>query len=545
MISTTSKIPYFTPTPAALFSNALWFISLAFSLLCALAATLVQQWSRNFLQAIERRPAPHKRARIRAYLYEGVNQFKMTSVVAAIPALLHVSVFCFLAGLVVFLFAINFVIACLMLGIAVSYAFLYIVTTFLPTLYRNCPYRTPFSGVCWRILQALHLLGYYHNAWRKFILLEGDMIQGREYLAMEALPDRSKRDREALQETLEALTEHSELEPFVEGIPGFIRSNQVGDGRSMFQALLLDRTTRLESRIARLLMTCQYPGAFPNGALEKRALTCLRAIFYLTKEQPSVSWSWTSCFSEHTTYVLQSFRYSESPTIAHHASCTAALVVNKLHIDISDTLSVEHNAWAVADSHKGVSLDMHLDRSIYALQFLGALPTLEAAVGMEVADTKGKVMRWTRLLEELRTRLQTSASNPTALRRILNKGRIYALVDHVRRLMTDLSLPDEPTGLALTHDTLRAMTTDLFARYTDIESEWHLVRLLAEVLGVQGNDQPSSRPKLPASLIDIFIRVFATLGDQNIRQEAKRIIVSYCDVQPASEAVKRVLFGLD
>jgi hypothetical protein len=43
--------------------NTYWFLSLVFGLVCALAATLVQQWSRNYLQAIERRPAPNKRGR--------------------------------------------------------------------------------------------------------------------------------------------------------------------------------------------------------------------------------------------------------------------------------------------------------------------------------------------------------------------------------------------------------------------------------------------------------------------------------------------------
>ena len=543
----TAELPSFRPTSSTLLFNAFWFISLAFSLTCALAATLVQQWARHYLQAIERRPAPHKRARIRAYLFEGVIQFKMISVVDAIPALLHISVFFFLTGLVVFLFPINLAIAGLTLAIAIICAFLYTATTFLPTLYRNCPYRTPLSGICWRVLQTLHLLGYYHNAWKKFILLEGDMTRGREYLAMEALPDRNKRDREALRDTLDSLTEHSELEPFVEGIPGFIRSNEVGDGRSMFQDLLLDRTSGLECRIARLLMTCKDPGSLRDGALEKRALTCLNAIFYLTKEQPSVPWAWISCFGEHTTYVLQTFRYSESPVIAHHACCTAALVVDKLHIDISNTLIAQDRTWAnVADPRKGIPLDMHLDRGIYALQFLGALHSLEAAVGLEVVDSDGKALRWTRLLEEIRTRLQGCASDPGKLRRILNKGRIYALVDYVRILMTDVSLPEEPAGLALTIDTLRVITTDLFARHADTESEWCLVRLLAQVIGVPDDDTLAcSGPKLPVSLIDVFIRVFATLGDESTKQEARRIIKSYTKVQPASEAVKRVLTGLN
>lgn len=51
----------FQPTSSTLRVNALWFMSLGLALSCALAATLVQQWARGYLKAIERRPAPHKK----------------------------------------------------------------------------------------------------------------------------------------------------------------------------------------------------------------------------------------------------------------------------------------------------------------------------------------------------------------------------------------------------------------------------------------------------------------------------------------------------
>ena len=51
----------FQPSLSTLRVNAFLFLSLFFGLACALAATLVQQWSRNYLQAIDRRPAPHRK----------------------------------------------------------------------------------------------------------------------------------------------------------------------------------------------------------------------------------------------------------------------------------------------------------------------------------------------------------------------------------------------------------------------------------------------------------------------------------------------------
>ena len=59
----------FQPTWAAIRVNILWFFSLALALTCALAATLVQQWARNYLQAINRRPAPHKKG---VFMYRNI-----------------------------------------------------------------------------------------------------------------------------------------------------------------------------------------------------------------------------------------------------------------------------------------------------------------------------------------------------------------------------------------------------------------------------------------------------------------------------------------
>ncbi|KAI0266177.1 hypothetical protein BC834DRAFT_824153, partial [Gloeopeniophorella convolvens] len=45
----------FTPSSSAVRVNVLWFLSLVLSLICALTATLVQQWSRRYQQLTQRR----------------------------------------------------------------------------------------------------------------------------------------------------------------------------------------------------------------------------------------------------------------------------------------------------------------------------------------------------------------------------------------------------------------------------------------------------------------------------------------------------------
>ncbi|KAH9052592.1 hypothetical protein EDB87DRAFT_1537917, partial [Lactarius vividus] len=93
-----------TPAPAnsssLLRANALWCSSLLSSLLSALCATLVQQWARQYTQALGRRAAPHQRARVRAFLLQGIERSGVKAVVEGATALLHLAMFLFIAGLV-------------------------------------------------------------------------------------------------------------------------------------------------------------------------------------------------------------------------------------------------------------------------------------------------------------------------------------------------------------------------------------------------------------------------------------------------------------
>ena len=62
------NLPTLNSYSTYLIIDAFWFLSLAFSLICALAATLVQQWSRAYLQGTAERFNLHQRVRMRTYL---------------------------------------------------------------------------------------------------------------------------------------------------------------------------------------------------------------------------------------------------------------------------------------------------------------------------------------------------------------------------------------------------------------------------------------------------------------------------------------------
>ncbi|KAJ7653027.1 hypothetical protein B0H17DRAFT_993754, partial [Mycena rosella] len=228
-----------SPTAASLTCNILWFISLCLSLSCALIATLVEQWARDFIQATEMRPSPITRARIFSYLYYGVQKFSMHSVVELIPLLLHSSLIFFLAGLVAFLHPVNAVITILSAAFLAVISIIYFTFTVLPIIYSDCPYRTPLSVVLWRVRQGILILlakfSYpqpqadtdeessvppcYQPSQDK-----SSMVEVMTRHATQQSTERDQRDYRALVWTVKSLADEEELEPFVEGISALLWS---------------------------------------------------------------------------------------------------------------------------------------------------------------------------------------------------------------------------------------------------------------------------------------------------------------------------------
>ncbi|KAJ6545500.1 hypothetical protein B0H19DRAFT_955735, partial [Mycena capillaripes] len=196
----------FPPNTSSFICNALWFTSLGFSLTCALIATFVQQWARDFLHKADINSAPLIRARIFSYLYYGLKRFKMHTVVEIIPLLLHGSLFLFFCGLVAFLIPVTLVLTVIASTVLAIVTTVYSTVTLLPLWYPDCPYRTPLSGVFWTIQHGFRSL--WHRQHTPDITVEpglsnaailesqpshGTMVEAMSRTAMET---RSERDYE-------------------------------------------------------------------------------------------------------------------------------------------------------------------------------------------------------------------------------------------------------------------------------------------------------------------------------------------------------------
>ncbi|KAK7018901.1 hypothetical protein R3P38DRAFT_2633176 [Favolaschia claudopus] len=139
------------PTRAALACNALWFLSLnlELSLSCALIATLLEQWAREFLHKTDIHSAPLIQARIFSFLYYGLRRFNMHAIVDVILLLLHLALLLFFSGLVAFLIPVNTAIAIIAAAMLFVVATAYSILTVFPLRYLDNPYRTPLTGVFW------------------------------------------------------------------------------------------------------------------------------------------------------------------------------------------------------------------------------------------------------------------------------------------------------------------------------------------------------------------------------------------------------------
>ena len=196
-------------------------MALAFSLLAALLAILVQQWVRNYMHAFQRYGDPLKSSRLRQYLYEGYKKWYMPMVAEAVPRFLHISLFLFFMGLGDSLLHINTKVALsTIVPISVS-ALLYIFTTFSPIIYPQSPYQNSFSGIFWYLIQK--------SCGRRFKdrgsdgeikSVSANMAQGQMQLAMEETEARKDRDERAVRWLIDNLTEDAEMEKFLSAIPG-------------------------------------------------------------------------------------------------------------------------------------------------------------------------------------------------------------------------------------------------------------------------------------------------------------------------------------
>ncbi|KAJ7659613.1 hypothetical protein DFH06DRAFT_401009 [Mycena polygramma] len=291
-----SPAPTFTPSSTSLICNALWFISLGLSLTCALIATLLEQWARDFIHRADMRSAPLIRARIYSYLYYGMRRFNMHAIVDIIPLFLHASLLFFFAGLIAFLIPVNIIMTAIVAVLFVLVTTIYTILTFLPLRYTDCPYRTPLSGAFWPLFQRLRIIWTRRLRLPDAALNIGDSVRDETVVevmtrnATEDAPARKERDYHALVWTVKSLADDSELEPFVDALPNVLWG-QKGQRQTYcdhIRRLANHRDVQLCSRIDDLYASTTQ-GILSSETSKHRQISCYKALWAVASTARVVS----------------------------------------------------------------------------------------------------------------------------------------------------------------------------------------------------------------------------------------------------------------
>lgn len=279
----------------------------------------MQQWARIYLSLPQIPSVPKERARVRSVLFFGMEKYRMHLAVETAPTLLHLSVFLFFTGLVVFFFTIFKMVAIVILIAVGVFGLAYFALTILPCLDRSCPYRTPMSSLWWYLwhtslpcvaLYIRFILRQLHNCLVPLNL--GEVTTRRQRILthwLQTIEDFSEKHRKRLKHgfrgtvveyareapqgidvealtwlfQLPALTEKSKIQKFVASLPG----------ETIIQLLsksFQDGTVSFRQHLSKLFRSCT-PGTAASGLDEnmrrRRLLVCLNAVHHIARSSPS------------------------------------------------------------------------------------------------------------------------------------------------------------------------------------------------------------------------------------------------------------------
>ncbi|KAG5719906.1 hypothetical protein E4T56_gene9178 [Termitomyces sp. T112] len=340
-LPTAVPTPSFKPSASAVIINVLWFLSLSCSLAAALCATLVQQWTRDYLQRIHQSNQPQRRGKIRGIMFHGTIKWRMNDVVDNIPSLLHLSLFSFFAGLCIFLYTIDNIPAGVVSVVVAGCLVFYMFATIAPVWDPSAPYETPFSTLLWKIKQSLVvILGAVRQPGTA---KPKDLAEAREALALQPANGLSVHKHiQAVSWLYDRTTDDSELEKLVAAIPGFLKTH---DGRKAWDMLVTDKpetANGVRVRILELFWTCRNSAHdyLDQKSQKRRAMLCMDAILAVLSLPQSHNTSFTS------KYHINRLFYSsliEDDVLAMHFFCLDATFIfykmrKQLQLDNSDEI---------------------------------------------------------------------------------------------------------------------------------------------------------------------------------------------------------------
>ncbi|KAJ3922053.1 hypothetical protein F5877DRAFT_64401 [Lentinula edodes] len=595
----------FVPSTSSLACNILWFLSLSLSLTAALSATLVQQWSRNYLQATVGRDIPYQRARISTYLYEGLIKFHMKSIVTAIPMLLHASLLLFFAGLVLFLQPVNRGIGYLIFGLLSVTAILYVLISILPTFYFDCPYGSPLTKIWWRILCSLQLIVRETSQGGTSPVPPGcSLAKVREWEATDISYERDERDFRAICWTLEYSPDDSTLELFASIVPDVVAG--LDYSAKLLCRRLLDRndpSMRLGFRLTRLLANCNIDSS--SAWTKRRCISTLSAIWSLTMmtlPMPHTPYSQPDLpplvtrgmlrFDEHTLRTIEMIqRYIPGasphccelfPDALQDAICSmlqahlvsTATVIARSLLDMFSDHILDLKTGLLNYTRTGTLPERYQKLGLHALQ--NTLPQSDPRLMIDRIDKEawdiqqrfdtgqGSMLLASAYvsLDSLSRHLQDLVlvvligdeeesliyvkeilDRQNRFQVLLRQAGFLLILEFFENLLKGPSLPHE--AFNTTRRLYLRLDLDSPREPFSLRSQRRLIRYLDDALDLH-NPHPKNR--LPEGIINMVLRLLRGVTDLECVSKAKGIVTMYtkvCESAPNFEAAREALATLD
>ncbi len=208
--------------------NVCWVLCLANSLEVAAVAITVQQWSRRYLRFSQpSQRGARTRARTRALFAGSVDKRLIRIFSIWLPCSVHVSIFLFVAGLLIFVFDINHVLFIHTLWYCVLATTLYSVFTALPLFQPDCILYTPMSvfpaATLGLIVHFFRLRSADRFKFKTGRVFEW-ILEDKARRVPKKLSSSSESDLEILESTLDSLDEDETMEKVFRSIPDLFSS---------------------------------------------------------------------------------------------------------------------------------------------------------------------------------------------------------------------------------------------------------------------------------------------------------------------------------
>ena len=184
---------------------------------------------------------------MRAFYANGVEKMHISWAVEGLPTLLHLSLFLFFGGLVIFLNNVDQEVFLWVISWIGLFSVVYGLITLLPLIRQDSPYYSPLSVPAWFLYAGIQYVTFtilapitYSCGWDQisdrfyFLMIHNRdwMLGGLEKRAEEMAEEQSSKiDVGILGWTISALGDDHSLEKFIEAVPGFFNSKLVKDLR--------------------------------------------------------------------------------------------------------------------------------------------------------------------------------------------------------------------------------------------------------------------------------------------------------------------------